>query len=71
MVVAPELMISSLVTTEEANGASKLLSEETTSITEICLASGFNNFSHFNKAFKNFVGKSPSAYRNEVKKMIN
>ena len=51
--------------------ASKLLSEETTSITEICLASGFNNFSHFNKAFKNFVGKSPSAYRNEVKKMIN
>jgi AraC-like DNA-binding protein len=51
--------------------ASKLLSEETTSITEICLACGFNNFSHFNKAFKLFTGKSPSAYRNEVRKMIN
>ncbi len=51
--------------------ASKLLSEETTSITEICLASGFNNFSHFNKAFKIFTGKSPSAYRNAVKKIIN
>ena len=51
--------------------ASKLLSEETTSITEICLACGFNNFSHFNKEFKAFTGKSPSAYRNEVRKIIN
>lgn len=50
--------------------ASKLLSEETTSISEICLECGFNNFSHFNKAFKNFTGKSPSAYRSEVKKII-
>ena len=50
--------------------ASKLLSEETTSITEICLESGFNNFSHFNKAFKLFTGKSPSAYRNEVRKLV-
>lgn len=51
--------------------ASKLLSEETTSITEICLESGFNNFSHFNKEFRLFTGKSPSAYRNEVKKLIS
>jgi len=50
--------------------ASKLLSEETTSISQICLESGFNNFSHFNKAFKLFTGKNPSAYRNEVKTII-
>ncbi len=50
--------------------ASKLLSEETTSISEVCLESGFNNFSHFNKAFKTFTGKSPSSYRSEVKNLI-
>lgn len=50
--------------------ASKLLSEETTSISQICLDCGFNNFSHFNKEFKLFTGKSPSAYRNELRKII-
>ena len=50
--------------------ASKLLSEETTSISQICLECGFNNFSHFNKEFKLFTGKSPSAYRNELKRII-
>ena len=51
--------------------ATKLLTEETTSISEICLECGFNNFSHFNKAFKLFTGKSPSSYRNEVIKLIS
>lgn len=51
--------------------ASKLLSEESASISEICLESGFNNFSYFNKSFKRFTGKSPSAYRNEFKRVIN
>lgn len=51
--------------------ASKLLSEASNSISEICLESGFNNFSHFNKSFKRFTGKSPSAYRNEFKRIIN
>lgn len=50
--------------------ASKLLSEETTSISQICLECGFNNFSHFNKEFKLFTGKSPSVYRNELKKIL-
>lgn len=50
--------------------ASKLLSEETMSISQVCLECGFNNFSHFNKEFKIFTGKSPSAYRNEVKTFI-
>ncbi len=51
--------------------ASKLLTEKPTSITDICYESGFNNFSHFNKLFKNTTGKSPSAYRNEMKRLIS
>ncbi|TRZ41786.1 AraC family transcriptional regulator [Robertkochia solimangrovi] len=50
--------------------ASKLLAEKPVSITEICYESGFNNFSYFNKSFKKFTGKSPSEYRNELKKVI-
>jgi AraC-like DNA-binding protein len=47
--------------------ASKLLSENELSVTEVCFESGFNNFSHFNKSFKNFTGMNPSEYRNELK----
>ena len=47
--------------------AAKLLHEKQISITDVCFESGFNNFSHFNKQFKKFTGKSPSLYRNEIK----
>ncbi|NND62668.1 MAG: helix-turn-helix transcriptional regulator [Flavobacteriaceae bacterium] len=50
--------------------ASKLLSEEHLSITNICYESGFNNFSHFNKQFKKYTGKSPSQYRNELRTVL-
>ena len=50
--------------------ATKLLTEKQTSITDICFESGFNNFSHFNKLFKKFTGKSPLKYRNEMKKLL-
>lgn len=50
--------------------ASKLLSENKKSITEISFESGFNNFSHFNKSFKAFTGKSASQYRHELKSLI-
>ncbi|MFI2743122.1 AraC family transcriptional regulator [Zhouia sp. PK063] len=50
--------------------ASKLLAEKPMSITEICYESGFNNFSYFNKSFKDFTGKSPSQYRQELKSII-
>lgn len=50
--------------------ASKLLSEQHLSITDVCFESGFNNFSHFNKSFKQFTGKSPSQYRNEINKVV-
>lgn len=51
--------------------ASKLLSESSSSITDICFECGFNNFSHFNKQFKLFTGKSPSEYRSELKKLVH
>ncbi len=47
--------------------AAKLLHEKQISITDVCFESGFNNFSHFNKQFKAFTGKTPSEYRNELK----
>lgn len=50
--------------------ASKLLSETNMAITEICYECGFNNFSHFNKQFHRFTGKSASAYRNEQTRMV-
>jgi len=50
--------------------AAKLLSEEQMSITEVCFESGFSNYSHFTKLFKEFFGKSPSNYRSEVKQFL-
>jgi AraC-like DNA-binding protein len=50
--------------------ATKLLLEKQTSIADICYECGFNNFSHFNKLFKEFTGKSASKYRNEMKRII-
>ena len=46
--------------------AAKLLHEKQISISDVCYESGFNNFSHFNKLFKQFTGKTASAYRNEL-----
>ena len=50
--------------------ATKLLSESQKSITDICYECGFNNFSHFNKLFKEFTGKNASKYRSEMKRII-
>jgi len=50
--------------------ASKLLAEQASGITDICFESGFNNFSHFNKLFKQFSGKSPSEYRKELRLIV-
>lgn len=51
--------------------ATKLLSESNSSITDISFECGFNNFSHFNKLFKEFTGKSASKYRNETKLVVS
>lgn len=50
--------------------ASKLLAERPYSITEICYQSGFNNFSHFNKKFKEFAGRNPSEYRKRIRNLV-
>ena len=50
--------------------ASKLLAEKI-NITEICYESGFGNFSHFNKQFKIFTGKTPSQYRQDLNRLFN
>jgi len=47
--------------------ASKLLAEKPISIADVCFESGFNNFSHFNKSFREFTGKTASEYRNELR----
>jgi AraC-like DNA-binding protein len=49
--------------------ASKLLAEAAESVTDVCFESGFNNFSHFNKQFKAYSGKSPTEYRKEMKQV--
>ncbi len=50
--------------------ACKLLAEKPISISEIAFESGFNNFSHFNKLFKEFTGKNASDYRHELKSFL-
>ncbi len=50
--------------------ASKLLSEQQISITEVCFESGFSNYSHFVTQFKSFTGKSPSEYRKEIQDVL-
>lgn len=50
--------------------ACKLLSEEDMSVSEVAFASGFNNFSHFNRHFKELSQKSPSEYRKQFFKIL-
>lgn len=50
--------------------ATKLLAESTMGITDICFECGFNNFSHFNKLFKEFTGKSATKYRSEMRHFV-
>jgi len=47
--------------------ACKLLMDPDLSIMEVCLDSGFNNISHFNKQFKKNTGVPPSEYRKRFK----
>lgn len=46
--------------------ACKLIAEEDMTIAALAFEVGFNNLSHFNKMFREIVGKSPTEYRTEV-----
>lgn len=50
--------------------ACKLLMNPELSILEICLDSGYNNLSHFNKQFVKNTGCSPTEYRKRFKKLF-
>lgn len=43
--------------------AAKLLAETNKSVAEVCYESGFNNFSNFNRHFKDIIGRTPMAHR--------
>ena len=47
--------------------AAKLLHETKLAISDICFECGFNNYSHFNKKFKEMMGRTPLQYRNELR----
>ena len=50
--------------------ACKLLMDLNLSILEICLDSGFNNLSHFNKQFRKTTGVTPGEYRKRFKNVV-
>lgn len=50
--------------------ACKLLMDPEMGIVDVCLDSGFNNLSHFNKQFRKNTGVTPSEYRKRFKWLV-
>jgi AraC-like DNA-binding protein len=50
--------------------ASRMLSDESLSISVIGFESGFNNISHFNKQFREIMKISPRDYRKKLRKIV-
>jgi AraC-like DNA-binding protein len=51
--------------------ACKLLMDPGLSILEVCLDSGFNNISHFNKQFKKRTDVTPTEYRKRFQGLVS
>lgn len=58
------LTITDYINNRRVAEAKKYLVRKTPSITDIALMTGFNNVTYFIKVFKQLVGKTPLAYRN-------
>jgi AraC-like DNA-binding protein len=50
--------------------ACKLLMDPDLKIVEVCLDSGFNNLSHFNKQFRKTTGVTPKEYRKRFNGLV-
>ncbi len=50
--------------------ARRLLADESMNISEVAMASGFNNLSHFNRQFRASVGHSPTEYRKKLLRKV-
>lgn len=50
--------------------ACKLLMDKDLSVFEVCLDSGFNNLSHFNKQFRKYTGVAPLEYRKRFRGLV-
>lgn len=48
------------------NYAHRLLTTTDMNVSDVCIESGFENFSHFSRIFKDFYGKSPSDLKRTV-----
>lgn len=46
--------------------AKKLLTTTNSSINDVSIQAGFNDYFYFLKTFKKYTGKTPSEFRNEV-----
>ena len=51
---------------ERINLAKRLLTNPTTTVTEVCYQAGFNNLHYFSRLFKMLEGTTPTSYRQSV-----
>lgn len=58
-----ECTLCSYINKKRIENAKRLLLQSEQSIQEIAIDCGFINISHFNRVFKNLVGKSPMEYK--------